>query len=68
MQANPLLVLRSRKTYSKYLKKTRPSEIPPVFLLTQYVFYKIVDLNLGRFLHWLQLYLLVGSRRPVATC
>eukprot|EP01050_Picozoa_sp_SAG11_P002352 SAG11_NODE_117_length_15962_cov_71.527925_5_plen_92_part_00 len=42
-----LRILRSLKTYSRYLKKTRPSENPPVFLLThghgQYTVYVITS-------------------------
>eukprot|EP01050_Picozoa_sp_SAG11_P014965 SAG11_NODE_1896_length_4091_cov_48.963176_3_plen_64_part_00 len=37
MVANPLSLLRSRKTYSRYLKKIPPSENATVFLLTQYL-------------------------------
>ena len=37
MVANPLSLLRSSKTYSRYLKKIRPSDFPPVFLVTQYL-------------------------------
>jgi hypothetical protein len=35
MQANTVSLLRSRKTYSRYLKKIPPSENPPVFRITQ---------------------------------
>eukprot|EP01050_Picozoa_sp_SAG11_P017990 SAG11_NODE_2656_length_3121_cov_2.233212_5_plen_80_part_00 len=35
IQANVIWVLRSRKTYSRYLKKTRPSDFFLLFLITQ---------------------------------
>eukprot|EP01050_Picozoa_sp_SAG11_P005189 SAG11_NODE_356_length_10291_cov_22.716150_1_plen_84_part_00 len=38
IQAYIVCVLKSRKTYSRYLKKIPQSEIPPVFLLTQYLY------------------------------
>eukprot|EP01050_Picozoa_sp_SAG11_P000537 SAG11_NODE_17_length_26125_cov_45.892723_17_plen_73_part_00 len=36
MVANPLSLLRSRKTYSRYLKKIPPSENLALFGATQY--------------------------------
>eukprot|EP01050_Picozoa_sp_SAG11_P014716 SAG11_NODE_1841_length_4182_cov_4.130541_6_plen_173_part_00 len=36
-KANIVSLLRSRKTYSRYLKKTRPSENSALFRWTQYV-------------------------------
>ena len=37
IQGYTIGVLKSRKTYSRYLKKIPPSENPPVFHVTQYV-------------------------------